>query len=77
MMNEIEAYQMYLALRLHFTTENYDYFKYNGKVSASLKSFDKRKDKYLFKKLTKKYDESTILNYYIANFIEGNKIGSI
>ena len=72
-MNEIQAYQLYLALRLHFTTDNYDYFKYNGKVSASLKSFDKRKDRYLFKKLTRKYDEPTILNYYIANFIEGNK----
>ncbi len=73
MMNDIEAYQLYLALKLHFTTDNYDYFKYHGKVSASLKSFDKRKDKYQFKKLTRKYDDSTILNYYIANFIVGNK----
>ena len=72
-MNEMEAYQLYLALKLHFTSDNYDYFKYNGKVSASVKSFDKRKDKYHFKRLTRKYDESTILNYYIANFIEGNK----
>ena len=71
--NEFQSYQSYLALKLHFDSDNYDYFKYNGKVSASLKSFEKRKDKYHFVRLAKKYNDKTIIEYYVANFIAGNK----
>ena len=70
--NEFQSYQNYLAVKLHFEGQ-YDYFKYNGKTSASLKSFDKRKDKYHFVRLAKKYDDITIIEYYVANFIAGNK----
>lgn len=72
-MNEYQSYQSYLALKLHFDSSNYDYFKYNGKVSASLKSFEKRKDKYHFVRLAKKYDHKTMIDYYVANLITGNK----
>ena len=71
--NEFQSYQAYLALKLHFDSGNYDYFKYNGKVSASLKSFENRKDKYHFVRLAKKYDHITMIEYYVANFIVGNK----
>ena len=71
--NEFQSYQAYLALKLHFDSVNYDYFKYNGKVSASLKSFEKRKDKYYFVRLAKKYTNKTMIEYYVANFIVGNK----
>ena len=33
-----EAYQMYLGLKLHFTTD-YDYTRYGGKTSNSLGTF--------------------------------------
>ena len=46
-MNAYETYQQYLGLKLYFEG-NFDYFKYNGKTSASLTSFDKRKDKFKF-----------------------------
>lgn len=46
-----ELYVYYLALKKHFTTD-FDFFKYNGKVKASLSAFDKRKDKYQFYKLS-------------------------
>ena len=51
-MNEFEAYQKYIALKLHFTSD-YDYFKYNGKTNVTLNSFNERKDKFHFKKLVK------------------------
>ena len=69
MMTEFEAYQNYLALKLHFLDSNYDYIKYNGKVSASVESFKNRKDKYQFLKLSKKLSDEQITEYYIANFI--------
>ena len=39
-----EAYQMYLGLKLHFTTD-YDYTRYGGKTSVTY-IFPQRKDRY-------------------------------
>ena len=66
-MDAFEAYKEYVALKLHFTSD-YDYFKYNGKTSVTPKSFNDRKDKYLFKKLGRKYEETIIKEYFVANF---------
>jgi hypothetical protein len=48
-------YIYYLALKKHFTS-NYDFFKYNGKVTASIDAFENRNDKYHFYKLSKRSD---------------------
>ena len=70
-MNEFEAYKEYIALKLHFTSD-YDYFKYNGKTNVTPHSFDGRKDKYHFKRLATKYNDSTIREYFVANLIGNN-----
>ena len=70
-MTDYEAYTTYLALKLHFNSD-YDFFKYNGKVSASLESFMKRKEKYQFFKLAKKLSDEHIMDYYVANIIRDN-----
>ena len=64
-----EVYQKYLALRNHFSQEGYDYFKYNGKVRAKVSSFDVRKDKHFFYRLSKMKDPVT---YMLANFVDGD-----
>jgi hypothetical protein len=69
-MTGFEVYKMYLALKLHFTTDRYDYFEFNGKVKASEKAFDKRKDAYFFKKFATKYDYDTALSYLVSNFVK-------
>ena len=71
-MTDYEAYQNYLAMKLHFGG-NYDFHKYNGKVSATLESFEKRKDKYKFVRLSKKLSDPQILDFYLANFIRGKE----
>ncbi len=68
-MTGFEVYKMYLALRQHFTKENYDYTKYRGKVSASEKSYLERRDRYFFDKLASKYNDKEVFQYFIANFI--------
>lgn len=68
-MTGFEVYKMYLALKQHFTKENYDYHTYNGQVRASETSFEQRRDRYFFKKLATKYKDSELLNYFVANFI--------
>lgn len=70
-MTAYQAYVEYVALKNHFTQKNYDYLKYNGKVkSANPKSFESRRDKYMFEKLAKKDD---IKGFLIANFLCGTK----
>ena len=32
-MSSYEVYNLYLAIKLHFTSDTYDYFKHNAKVN--------------------------------------------
>ena len=72
LMTSYEAYQNYLAMKLHFGGA-YDFHKYNGKVSATAESFEKRRDKFKFAKLSTKLSDPQILDYYLANFIRGKE----
>ena len=69
-MTGYEAFCVYQALKLHFTVPSYDYFKYNGKVSVSVDTFDNRKDKYHFHKISRKYNKEEFTEFLVANFIE-------
>ena len=64
------AYALYNALHLHFTSKSYDYFKYHGKTNVSKETFTRRKDKYYFHKLSRKYSLENLRDFYVANFIE-------
>ena len=68
-----DVYKIYLAVKLHFESKKYDYFKYDGQVSAKLDSFTKRKDRYFFHKLSTKYGKDEILDFFVANFCNDNK----
>ncbi len=72
-MTGYEVYKMYLALKQHFTKQDYDYFKYRGKVRANEKSFEQRRDRYFFKKLATLYSDTEILSYFVANFVFDTK----
>ncbi len=61
-----EVYIKYLAMKKHFTTDSYDYFKYNGKVRASMDTFRTRNDSYFFTKLAKRED---FINLMLANML--------
>ena len=58
---------MYLGIKLHYNSD-YDFNKYNGKVSASFESYLKRSDKFQFSKLRKQHGEN-LKDFYIANFM--------
>ena len=64
------AYKLYLAVKNHFTT-NYDFFKYNGKVNAKEDSFLKRRDKFFFAKLQRKYNKDQLRDLFVSNFADG------
>ena len=68
MYSTTDAFDIYvynLALKRHFTS-NYDFFKYNGKVKANAMSFENRKDKFFFYKLSKKKEAKDII---LANML--------
>jgi hypothetical protein len=66
------AFALYNALKLHFTSSSYDFFKYHGKTNVSRDTFLKRKDKYSFYKLSRKYSLDELRNFYVANFVYGD-----
>ena len=72
-MTGFEVYKMYLALKQHFTKQDYDYFKYRGKVRANEKSFEQRRDRYFFKKLATLVSDDEVLSYFVANFVNDSK----
>ena len=77
-----DTYKEYLAYKNHFTKEKYDYQKYGGKSRAKIDSFYKRKDRYFFEKMSRKYKDPEIRNFFLANFVDtdnpqGLWIGSI
>ena len=68
-----DVYKTYLAVKLHFASDTYDYYKYDGKVNAKLDTFTKRKDRYFFHKLSTKYGQDNILDFFVANFLADSK----
>lgn len=69
-MTPIEVFKTYLAFKNHFTKESYDYFQYCGKSRASKESFNKRKDRYFFERISRQKNDDEIKYYFLANFVE-------
>ena len=68
-MMPFDTYKTYLALKNHFTKDNYDYHKYCGKVRASVDSFYKRKDRFWFERVSRNKTDKEVLNYFVSNFV--------
>jgi len=69
-MKELEAYNIYKGIKLHFTCD-YDYIKYRGKFKedSTFKRFF-----FLFQKITKKYEKEEFEHYVIANILVNDKL---
>jgi hypothetical protein len=63
-----EAYKIYVAMKLHFESNSYDFIKYNGKTSVTPKSFFARRDKFFFAKVVKRYGLDELKLFYAVNF---------
>lgn len=76
-MEPYEVYRSYLALRLHFTTDNYDVIKQQGRVKATRNAFLKRKDLLSIRRVSETYSDKDIVNFLVANFVSGDRWGGI
>jgi hypothetical protein len=76
-MSPFQVYTEYLALKSHFTNKNYDYFKYNKKVRATITSFNRRKDRYFFERTSRKLSDKEIVDFIVSNFVATDNPQSI
>jgi hypothetical protein len=74
-MTGYEVFCLYQSLKLHFSQESYDYFRYQGKSRVTIESFENRKDKWHFSKLSRKFNnKDECIDFFVANFLENDKV---
>ena len=69
-MNGYDLYCTYQAIKLHFSSEQYNFFQYDGKTRVSIDAFQKRRDKFLFHRLARKYRDEEMVPFLVANFVD-------
>jgi hypothetical protein len=74
MVDGFQTYKYFTAIKLHLTTDRYDVFASNGRVSGTRETFEKRNDRFLFDKLGRKFNQPReLIEYLVANIGYGNK----
>lgn len=69
-MTGYEAFCLYSSLKLHFTQESYDYFKYGGKSRTSIDAFENKKDKWFYYKLSRRFsNDDQARDFLVANLV--------
>ena len=72
-MNGYQTYQIYQSLKLHFTTD-YDAVKYNYKTAVRQDTFERRRDRYFFEKLSRRFNKEKLIQYFTANLIDNPNV---
>lgn len=68
-------YRTYLALKLHFDrTKKYDYRESDGRITASIDSFHKRKDWKAFAWMAQRINPQLALDYFLAQVRKDGKL---
>lgn len=64
------AWKLFTAVRIHYMSDSYDFFKYNGetKAAASWEVFKNHRDKYSFVKLGRMYVREEMIYFLGINF---------
>lgn len=76
-LSPFDVYKMYLAFKLHFTTDNYDAIAMKGRVRASQNAFARRRDLTSIRKISEKLSEKEVADFLVANFVSGDKWGGL
>lgn len=75
MITGYEAFGLFQSLKLHFTSDTYDFFKYNGKSRISVDAFENRKDKYHFYKLSRRLtNRDELIMFIVANLLNNENL---
>lgn len=72
-MDGYKVWKLYMAVKLHFTTNKYNVFNNRGHVKGARETFYSRNDRFIFEKLSQKFpSERDVIQYFVANFAYGN-----
>ena len=64
------AYLVFVTVRTHFESPTFDFFKHD-KVKANKTTYLKRSDKVFFDMIAKDYNSKELMEFFIANRLEG------
>lgn len=64
----MSVYKLYLMVKGHFNGK-YDIIKYQWKFNVTTKAYEKRRDKYFFERLSKKYSLGELYRILVSNMI--------
>ena len=73
----LEAYKLFQSVKLHFTSDKYDFFKSGGRVRITEKAFMARRDKFTFYKLVKKYNRDDFIALVVSNMLKNESLWSM
>lgn len=74
-MTGFDTFRIVTAIKMHYSNKSYDVFKYNFKAKhLNQTSFEKRKDRYFFEKLSKRFrEEKDLISFTFANVLYSEK----
>ena len=77
-LNPFAAYRMYMATKLHFSSDKYNMLEQGGRVNTNEAAFKKRRGVELaITRLAKKYPMEDFVQYIMANILAGDKNGGL
>jgi hypothetical protein len=71
--NAFKAYELYCALKAHFSS-SYDFTKFNGRLGVTQAAYNRRKDRYFFEQLAKKFTKEKATELLISNLLYNNSV---
>ena len=72
-MDGYQTYQIYQSLKLHFTSD-YDAVKYNYRTAVKRDTFERRRDRYFFEKLSRRFTKEKLIHYFTSNIIQNPSV---
>jgi hypothetical protein len=66
-MKGFDLFKIYLGVKLHFTTDSYDFLRFGGKTKTTFDSYLKRSDKYWFERLSRSFKGDPV-DFFFALF---------
>ena len=64
-----DDYKCYLAMKLHFSKPEFDYFLYEGKVRTNETTYQQRNDFYFFETIARNYTRQETMEFLLATFV--------
>lgn len=69
---ELYCYDTYLALKIHFNTPSYDFFKFKGRIK-NRPNEDHQKSKYTARRLAKTKNKLELIEFIFANLLHDKR----